>query len=306
MPRSFTGPPKKNMQPSTPRFAYFGTPYVARDTLALLVEHGYIPTIVITSPDAARGRGMALTPCETKAWALEHGLPVLSPEKITHECVADMAEYGCEYALVVAYGKILPVALIEAFPKGVLNIHYSLLPKYRGASPVEAALLHGDTVTGVAIQRMVHKLDAGDVLATREVAIDPDETTRELRPRLIREGAELLVDTLPAFVAGTATATPQNEAEATHSGKIKKEEGLLAFPGNDAENWNKYRAFAESPGTYFYMVRDGKPFRVKVKTAKLRHDHFTPERVVPEGKPETDYAALLMTSRPAGPDEVPA
>jgi methionyl-tRNA formyltransferase len=282
-------------QPSS-RFAFFGTPYVARDTLAYLVAHGYVPTVVVTAPDAPRGRGMQLTPCETKAWALEHGLTVLTPEKLTPEIVADIKEYGCEYALVVAYGKLLPISLIESFPRGVLNVHYSLLPKYRGASPVECALLHGDDVTGVAIQRMVKALDAGDVLALREVAIDPDDTTKTLRPRLIAAGSELLIDTLPSFIAGTAPFTPQDESQATHCGKISKEEGRLELPGNDALNWNKYRAYAESPGTYFFMERDGKPLRIKIITAEYRHHEFIPLRVIPEGKKEMDFAAVKMTA----------
>lgn len=286
------------MQPSNPRFAFFGTPYVAKDTLAALVDAGYIPAVVITSPDKHQGRGLTLTPCPTKAWALEHHLPVITPEKLTHEAISDIKEYGCEYALVVAYGKILPESLIHSFPKGVLNVHYSLLPKYRGASPVEAALLNGDTVTGVSIQKMVKELDAGDVLTSREVAIDPDETTRELRPRLIEEGARLLIDSLPAFIRGTASFTPQDESQATKCGKIAKESGELTFPGDPLGNWNKYRAYAESPGTYFYMIRDGKRFRVKVKSAEFKHGHFTPLRVVPEGKKEMDYAALTMTARP--------
>jgi len=284
-------------QPSEPRYAFFGTPYVARDTLARLVERGYVPAVVVTSPDAPRGRGLALTPCETKDWALENGLPVISPEKLTNDAIETLREYGCEYALVVAYGKLLPRSLIESFPKGVLNVHYSLLPKYRGASPVEAALLNGDEVTGVSIQRMVKELDAGNVMASVEVAIDPDWTTRELRPRLIEAGADLLVDSLPAFIQGTASFAPQDVSFATHSGKIAKTEGELAFPGPARENWNKYRAYAESPGTYFFMERDGKQFRVKVVSAEFKHGVFTPLRVVPEGKKEMDFPALLMNAK---------
>lgn len=278
------------MQPS---FAYFGTPYVARDTLALLVEHGYTPSVVITSPDAPRGRGMELTPCETKAWALEHDLPVLTPEKLTDDVFAEIAAYGCELAVVVAYGKILPKRFIEQFPKGVVNIHYSLLPKYRGASPVEAALLHGDAVTGVTIQKMVYELDAGDILAQREVAINDTETTRDLRPRLISEGAALLIEMLPTLLDGTATGTPQDAHLATHSGKIDKAEGELSLSGDATLNWNKYRAYAESPGTYFFMEKDGKRIRVKLRAAELQRGMFTPTRVVPEGKNEQAYDALL-------------
>lgn len=273
-------------------FAYFGTPYVARDTLSILVARGYVPKIVVTSPDAPRGRGMQLTPCETKEWALAHELPVLTPEKITPEFIEELKGYGCDYAIVVAYGKILPQALIDAFPMGVLNIHYSLLPAYRGASPVEAALLHGDMVTGVTIQQMVYKLDAGDVLAQKEIAIAPTETTRELRPRLITEGAELLAELLPAFEAGDVTPVPQDEAKATHTKKIEKSEGELDLAGDPVANWNRYRAYAESPGTYFFTERNGKRVRVKIVSATYEGGRFLPDRIVPEGKKETSYASF--------------
>jgi len=273
-------------------FLFFGTPYVARDTLALLVARGFVPRAVVTSPDAPKGRGLTLTPCETKAWALERDLSVLTPSTLDAEAIEELRSYGCAYAVVVAYGKILPQALIDAFPQGVINIHYSLLPKYRGASPVEAALLNGDPVTGVAIQQMAFKLDAGDLLATREVAIDSNETTRELRPRLVQIGAELLADMLPAFEAGDIEAVPQDEALATFSGKIRKEDGKLSLHGNAKTNWNTYRAYAESPGTHFYMEKDGKTMRVKIVSAFYDGSSFVPERVVPEGKKETDYEEL--------------
>lgn len=274
-------------------FAFFGTPFVARDTLAQLVAHGYVPHVVVTSPDMPRGRGMQRTPCDTKAWALAQGLPVRTPERLDGACIEELRALGCDYAIVVAYGKILPQALIDAFPLGVLNIHYSLLPKYRGASPVEAALLAGDTVTGVSIQQMVYELDAGDILASRAVPIGADETARELRPRLIAAGAALLLEILPAFEAGTITPIPQDHARATHTRKIPKAAGELSLSGDSHENYNRYRAYAESPGTYFFMDRDGVCTRVKIRTATLDGGRFLPDRVTPEGRKETAYAELL-------------
>jgi len=270
-------------------FVYFGTPYVARDTLAALIAAGYLPSLVVTSPDAPKGRGMKLTPSDTKVFAQEQNLPVITPEKLTPDVVAEIEKVGAVYGLVVAYGKILPQALIDAFPLGLLNVHYSLLPKYRGASPVETALLHDEKVTGVTIQKLVKELDAGDILASREVSILPEETTRELRPRLIEEGAALLIDSLPSFEDGSAVFTPQDHLQATRSGKIKKEEGALDLAGDAKENWNKYRAYAENPGTYFF--RDG--VRVKIKTATYKDGVFVPLRVVPEGKREMAYEEFL-------------
>lgn len=274
-------------------FAFFGTPYVASDTLAHLVEQGYRPEVVITSPDSPRGRGLTLTPCETKVLALSLGIPVLSPQKLDEEARAEIAKYQCDYGIVVAYGKILPQALIEQFPLGLINVHYSLLPKYRGASPVETALRHGDTVTGVTIQQLVRELDAGDILAVKEVEIEPQETTRELRPRLVRIGAELLVFLLPEFEAGQTTPAPQDPSLATHCGKIDKSEGELQLSADATKNWNTYRGLAESPGTFFYADKNGKQIRVKIKTASFDGIHFTPERIIPEGKNEMSYADFV-------------
>ncbi|HEX5774448.1 MAG TPA: methionyl-tRNA formyltransferase [Candidatus Paceibacterota bacterium] len=277
------------------KFLYFGTPYVARDTLVYLVERGFVPEAVITSPDAPKGRGLALAPSATKEWALAHDLPVLAPEKLDGELIESLRSYGAEYAIVVAYGKILPQTLIDLFPKGVLNVHYSLLPKYRGASPVESALLHGETTTGVSIQKMVLRLDAGDVIAQEEVAIRSEETTRELRPRLVTEGARLLADILPAYERGELAGVPQDEAQATHFGKIEKKEGELDLAGNAESNWNKYRAYAESPGTYFFAECNGARIRVKVVTATYENGKFVPLRVVPEGRREIDYADFVRS-----------
>lgn len=277
------------------RFIYFGTPYVSSETLTYLVSSGFRPELIITSPDAPQGRGQHTAPSPTKVVAEEAGIPVHTPEKLDANTLKTIASYDADYAIVVAYGKILPKALIGSFPQGVLNIHYSLLPAYRGASPVEATLLHNEKTTGVTIQKMVYELDAGDVLSKEETAILPHETTRELRARLIPMGAKLLVDTLPFYLSGTITPTPQDETVATFCTRIEKSEGELSLGGNGQENWNKYRAYAESPGTYFFVEKNGKPMRVKIKTAQFENGAFTPLRVVPEGKKEMDYADFVKT-----------
>ena len=280
------------MTPKEVPFAFFGTPYVARDTLAALMDAGFTPKLVITSPDAPKGRGMKLTACDTKAYAVERGLPVLSPDKLDEHFLVALSSYGCRYAVVVAYGKILPQSVIDAFPLGIVNVHYSLLPQYRGASPVEAALLAGDLGTGVTIQRMVRKMDAGDVLAVRAVPIAGSDTIRELRPRLIAEGASLLIETLPALVDGTVTAVPQDESQATFSPKILKEQGRLSLTGDPLGNWRTYRAFLESPGTFFYAAKGDARIRVKIARARYENDAFVIERIVPEGKSELDFSWL--------------
>lgn len=274
------------------RFAYFGGPYVARDTLKRLVTAGYVPSVVVTTPDAPKGRGLELTPSATKVWAQAHGIPVLAPTALDEAFLEEIAPYSLEYGIAVAYGKIIPLTVIDSFPKGILNVHYSLLPKYRGASPVEAALLHGDEVTGVTVQQMVFELDAGDILAQRELSILPDDTTLTLRPRLIEAGATLLIDTLPPFLDGTISHTLQDPAYVSRAPKIRKEEGRLSLGDDPHQNWLKYRAYKESPGTYFFAEKDGRQIRVKVADAAYENGAFVVKRIVPEGRAETGFEWL--------------
>lgn len=271
--------------PPRHKFIYFGTPEVSRQTLEMLLDHGFTPEVVVTSPDAPKGRGLTLTPSPTKVLASEHGIPVLTPTILDTSLIEEIKAHGADYALCVAYGKILPEELIVAFPLGILNVHYSLLPKYRGATPLEAALLHGDSETGVTIQKMVRALDAGDIIAQEATPIAPLETAKELRPRLITLGATLLIDTLPHYLEGELPLRAQDTSLATHSGKFQKEDGELILTGPAEENWNKYRAFADSIGTYFF--ENGK--RMKITAATFKGGKFIVERVIPEGKTERAY-----------------
>lgn len=272
-------------QNKIPPFVFFGTPYVASDTLEILFAHGFVPTVIVTSPDRPSGRGMKMTATPVKEWAIAHNIPVLTPEKLDSEFYADLSPFACSLAIVVAYGKILPKDLIESFSLGVLNIHYSLLPKYRGASPVESALLHGDTETGVTIQRMVYELDAGDIVRMDSVSILPDDNTTTLRSRLIRIGADILAETLPDYVAGKIVPIQQDHAEATKCGKMKKEDGNITDETSDQIKWNKYRAYYEWPRTYFF--KDGK--RIIISEATFADNTFVIKKVIPEGKKEMNY-----------------
>lgn len=278
--------------PQSHKFAYFGTPNVASETLAILIAHGLIPNLVVTSPDAPRDRGHLLTPSPTKSLALSHGIKILMPARLDADAMNNIRACGCDYAVVVAYGKIFPEELITSFPLGVLNVHYSLLPKYRGATPLETALLAGEKETGVTIQKMVKELDAGDIIAQESTTIIPDETARELRPRLISIGARLLVDTLPKYLTGDITPVSQDTALATRTGKLKKENGLLALDAPAQENWNKYRAYADSIGTYFFENDK----RMKIISAEFAKGEFRVVRVIPEGKREMNFSGRSATS----------
>ena len=267
------------------KYVFFGTPDVASETLERLLAAGLRPAAVVTNPDAPRGRGHVSMPSPVRELAESVGLPVLIPEKLDQDTIEQVGAVGADLAIVVAYGKILPEELIASFPLGVLNVHYSLLPRWRGASPMESALLHGDAVTGVTIQRMVKRLDAGDIISVESMEVFPEDTALTLRPRLIELGADLLVRTLPRYMSGEIFPVSQDETKVTYAPKYSKEDGLIDLGDADEANWRKYRAFAASAGTYFFQA--GK--RMKIKKASWRGGRFVVERVVPEGGKETDY-----------------
>ncbi len=269
-----------------PKFVFFGTPSVASDSLSLLKDAGIIPSLIVTNPDAPKGRGHQTAPTPVKEWALAHSVPVLTPEKISAECIAEIATHGFTFALVIAYGKIFPQALIDVFPNGVINVHYSLLPRYRGATPLETALIWNEPIIGVTLQRMVLQLDAGDILAQKYIQIGMFETAKFLRPKLVALGVDLLVAHLGAVANGTAEFTPQEHEWATSTHKLKKDDGCIDLHDDPVKNWSKYRAYNDTIGTYF--IEDG--LRVKITHAESNKEgEMFIRRVTPEGKREMTY-----------------
>ena len=221
------------------RVAFFGTPGFAVPTLEHLIGSRHRVAGVITQPDRPRGRGQQITPGAVKTLALSSGLAVLQPERLSRDAFeADLASLQAEIGVVAAYGLILPDWLLAALPRGLINVHASLLPRYRGASPIHRAVIAGDRETGVTIMRVVKALDAGPIVAAAAVPIGPDDTTTRVESMLAIRGAALLVETLDAIEAGTAVETPQNEALATYAPKLTKAEGRVDWtrPAQDIHN----------------------------------------------------------------------
>lgn len=271
------------------KFIYWGTPTVASETLQILIDSGYVPQIVITNPDRPQGRGLMLTPSPTKVLAEKYNIKVLTPEKVDAAFISEIKSVDFDLSIVVAYGNILPEEIINLPKFGTLNIHYSLLPKYRGAIPLEAALLNGDKETGVTIQKMVRKLDAGDIVAQEKVNIGDEIKKEDLRAILIKEGAQLLCRILPEYTEGKITPVSQDESLVSHYGKINKEDGEINLNDEPLTLWHKYRAYEGWPGIYFF--KNGK--RIKITLAKYENNSFIIERVIPEGKKEIDYKNLI-------------
>jgi len=279
-----TGNNKNNL-----KFVFFGTPDVASETLEILKQSDYLPSLIVTAPDRPSGRKMILTPPPVKTWAIENNIPYIQPEKLneltsppTPPSLA--GEGGFDLYIVVAYGKIMPEDLIKDPKLGSINIHYSLLPKYRGASPVESAVLNGDKVTGITIQQMKYKMDSGPILAKEEVKIGGTETAPELKKRLIKIGGELLVKMLPEFIEGRITPVLQDEAVATFCKKIKKEDGQVDSEKESSETlYNKFRAYANWPRIFYF---DEKRKRIIISDAILENNNFVIRKVIPEGRKE--------------------
>ncbi len=205
------------------RIVFMGTPDFAAASLEKLIEKRYEIVGVFTQPDRPKGRGMALSACPVKALALSHGLEVFQPESLrTPEAIELMRALRPDLIVAVAYGKLLPAELLALPPLGCVNVHGSLLPRYRGSAPIQWAVLNGDRITGVSTMYLSERMDAGDVIFTQETEIGEQETSGELFDRLMVMGAELLDRTLAAIADGSAPRTPQNEADATYTKMLDK------------------------------------------------------------------------------------
>jgi methionyl-tRNA formyltransferase len=211
------------------RIVFMGSPDFAVPALeALLGRHEVV--LVVTQPDKPAGRGGKLTAPAVKAVAEAAGVPVFQPRSARPpEVAAQLAATGAELGVVVAYGKILPKAVLEAFPRGCLNIHGSLLPRYRGAAPIQRAVMSGDAETGVAIMQLDEGMDTGPVYREARTPIGPDDTAGDLFARLAPMGAALLLEVIEAIAAGTAVAVPQDHALATHAAMLDKADGAVDF-----------------------------------------------------------------------------
>jgi methionyl-tRNA formyltransferase len=268
------------MQKNNIKFAFFGTPEISAKTLDILKGEGFAPSVIITSPDKPKGRKMTVTPPPVKVWAQENDIPVLQPDKLKE--LESLKDFQFDVFIVVAYGKIFPEWLINMPKLRTLNIHYSLLPKYRGASPVQSAILNGETETGVTIQKMAKELDAGPIIAQEKTEIGPDEKTPELLERLAEIGGKLLAKTLPDYALDKIKAREQDGSQATLAGKISKADGELDLNADAMKNYNKFRAFYEWPRTYYF--KDGK--RIIITDAAIEVGKLKIKKILPEGGKE--------------------
>jgi methionyl-tRNA formyltransferase len=232
------------------RVIFMGTPEFAVPTLQALDDRHEVVGVV-TQPDRPAGRGRKLTASPVKELALSRGLEVYQPRKFTEPgAVQRLADWQPEIIVVAAFGQILPSTVLELPPRGCLNIHGSLLPRYRGAAPISAAILAGDERTGVTVMLMDEGMDTGPVLAQAETAIGPGDTTATLTAELARLGAELLIGALPAWLVGKIVPQPQDDAQATYCRPLRKEDGRLDWSRSARHLDRQARACDPWPGAY--------------------------------------------------------
>lgn len=275
----------------TYKFAYFGTPIFSTFVLDELEQASFIPSLVVTTPDKPAGRGLELNQSAVKKWAVARDIPVLQPEKFDENAVATLRAAKYEFMVVAAYGKILPASVLSITKGKNLNVHPSLLPRYRGTSPVESQILADEKNVGVSVILMDEQMDHGPVVVKERIEIPEWPIARDtLNERLWHAGGKLLADSLPAWLSGTILPTPQNHTDATFTKKMDKEDGLVDLGADGRKNYLKYLAYEGWPGTYFFVQKDDKQVRVKITKASFVNGKFVIERVIPEGKREMAYA----------------
>lgn len=236
------------------RLIFMGTPHFAVPTLEAIAAAGHSVLSVYTQPDRPKGRGHQVALSPVKEAAIKLGLEVRQPERIrTPEAHRELQAFAADAMVVVGYGKIIPQNIIDIPRYGILNVHASLLPKYRGAAPIQWSIANGETVTGVTTMRIDAGLDTGDMLLRTETQIGPEENAIELGGRLAVIGAELCVATLREVEDGSATATPQDGNQASYAPVLKKEDGLVDWNLTARELYNRSRGFLPWPGTYTYF-----------------------------------------------------
>jgi methionyl-tRNA formyltransferase len=246
------------------RLAFLGTPDFAVASLKRLVEAGQEIACVYSQPPAPRGRGHELKPSPVHAFAAEHGIMVRTPASMRDPAeIAAFQALGLDAAVVVAFGQILPAAVLEAPRLGSFNLHGSLLPRWRGAAPIQRAIMAGDPVTGVEVMRMTEGLDEGPVLAAETLRIGPLDTAQTLHDRMAEAGAALLARTLPLIERGEATETPQAAEGVTYAKKIRPKEARIDWTRPAAEVDRKIRGLSPFPGAWFTLPTDKGPLRVK-------------------------------------------
>ncbi len=277
--------------------AFFGTPDFAVSILDELEKAGLVPSLIITNPDKPKGRKLLLTPPPVKTWASTRGIRVLQPETLKDaHLLQELRKERWDLFIVAAYGKIIPKEYIDLPLHRTLNVHPSLLPKFRGASPIQSAILNDDKHTGVSIMLLDEQMDHGPVIEKEAYTVKDWPKADELERTLATKGGALLARLIPQWIDRKIEAIPQEHHLATYTKKIVKTDGLIDLSADAYENFRKIQAFAGWPGAYF-ISSIGE--RVIISDASFESDRLEIKKVIPEGKKEIPYSAFLANTNRA-------
>lgn len=268
------------------KIIFMGSPDFAVNSVQALYEAGHEIILVVTQPDRPKGRSGEPTPGPVKQWALDHNIETFQPERIkTPESIEYMKKYQADVAVVAAFGQILPKEILDMPRLGCVNVHASLLPKYRGAAPIQWSIINGDEYTGITTMQMGVGLDDGDILLQKEVKIGKEETGGELFDRLAVAGGELIVETVAKLDAGEIIPRQQNAEEATHVGMIKKQQGQINWSKTAAEIERLVRGLNPWPSAFTYT--DGKQLKIWKAEVTDRPAEWTDKKGMPLRNPDT-------------------
>ncbi len=301
------------MSTNTLNFVFFGTSELSVKILGKLIENGYVPSLVVTAPDKPQGRKMIMTPPPAKVLAQKYNLKIIQPEKLSPGLFDNF-----DLFVVVAYGKIIPKSVLEIPKFGALNVHPSLLPKFRGPSPIQSFILSGEKMTGVTIMLMDDKIDHGPILSISNLKPAPPAgrskisnlNTKQLEEKLAELGGQLLVDTIPKWINGKIKAEEQDHRQATFTKKITKEDGLVNLEKDSPEIiYRKFLAFQPWPGIYYFASKNNQPLSPEASTSqgKIRviitdmelteTGELKIKKVKPESKNEMGYEKFMNPLR---------
>ena len=299
-----------NNQVKTVPFVFWGSSRLSVIVLDELKRLGYVPSLIVTTPDKPQGRKLIMTPNVVKTWANEHAVTVLSPIKLDSDFIASLKIENWSLFVVASYGKIIPNEIVELPKYKTLNIHPSLLPQYRGASPLPTAILEDTKKTGVSIMQLDAEMDHGPIVAQKEICITDHfkdwPTYEDFEKFMAIQGAQLLVEILPDWVSGKISAREQDHSKATYTKKISKEDGKIDLTIEQSKDttkipqelaydiFRKIQAFHEWPQAYFFIAREDKKIRVKITVASFDAGKLTIKKVIPEGKKEMNFNDFVL------------
>lgn len=274
-------------------FAFFGSDEFSIIVLEELIQAGYTPSLCITQPDKPKGRKLVLTPTPIKEFCIEKNIPYITPEKLSVEEIISLhAEY--DFFVVASYGKIISQKILDIPKHGCLNVHPSLLPQYRGASPIETAILNDTKDTGVTIMHMDAQMDHGPIIKQAEYLFEVwPETKQEVHDALAHRGGQMLSEVIQPFIQGDIVMTDQNHQDATFTKMIEKEDGRITISDKDYSTYLKHLALTPWPGLFFFITKQDKQIRVKVESAHFDTTQgFVIDTVIPEGKSSMDWESF--------------